>query len=193
MPDQGYRWVKKDMRRGKLISTLNNGWYMLEFEDGKRGRFPPMMVTDQGPAPEEPKKEEPKKKAPAKKAGGDGGSDDDYKPPAKEADDDIEEYKMPLERQGSLSIYEYRIPAPSATPNKVAGWLVKMGFQKHAPDAVKNNVDGWALRYLQEVARTAKPQEFSQYCRAHFPKMMIGEVSSLGGRLLYKAGVTEWV
>jgi len=211
MPEEGepeFYWLKKDGSKGKFITTMNNGWKMLEFPNGQRKRFPLPLLTREPPAGA--KEEEPAKKDDKKSGGGGGGKEKKEKKEkpkkkkkeeseSEESDDDKSEEsedERQLERQDSVPNYaphEYRLPAPSASTSKVGKWLKKMGFKNHVKDAKKNRIDGWALRYMQDVARRASPQEYSQYARQHFPKMTIGEISSLGGRLLYKAGVTEWV
>merc|ERR1719499_521664 len=143
-----------------------------------------------GDSKKDAKKEKKKKKA-KKESSSESESDDG-------SSSDEEKSAGELNRQDSddgptFGVHEYRLPAPSASISKVGKWLKKMGFGHHVKDAKKNRIDGWALRYLQDVSRRASPQEYSQYARQHFPKMTIGEISSLGGRLLYKAGVTEWV
>lgn len=197
--DPEFYYLKKDGQKGKFITTMNNGWKMLEMKDGARKRFPLALLTSTAPAgaaEEEGKKDDKdgkdgkgdkKKKEKKKKAESSSDEDEDS------SDDDDKSEPEPLKSAPAYGVHEYRLPAPSASVTKVGKWLKKMGFKHHIKDAKKNRIDGWALRYMQDVARRASPQEYSQYARQHFPKMTIGEISSLGGRLLYKAGVTEWI
>merc|ERR1719193_427069 len=47
------------MKKGKVLSRMSNGWVMLEFEDGTKNRFPPNLLTAQGPKEEEKAVEQP--------------------------------------------------------------------------------------------------------------------------------------
>ena len=50
-------YTRKDNKRGKYISKLNNGWIVLQMDDGTTKRYPPSMVTENKILPSEPKKE----------------------------------------------------------------------------------------------------------------------------------------
>jgi len=191
-------WVRKGMRKGTVLTRLNNGWYMLQFEDGSKNRFPPSMLTDKGPIEEEKAVETPAAtQPPVPPAAAQPVAAATTMPPAP-----VQTYQAPPASvnnvmQPAVPTYanyqsSRKLPEPTAGVGAVQQWLNQNGFGQHIKDAQDNYVDGWSFRYLQHMARTGTPKEFAQIMRQHFPRMTIGQISSMGGRLLYKPGESAW-
>jgi len=181
------------MKKGTVLNRLNNGWIMLQFEDGTKNRFPPNLLTDQGPKEEEKAVEQPKPAQPA--ASQPVAAAAPPQPP-------VQSYQQPpafvnqimQPAQPLFTNYDSnrKLPEPTAGVGEVQQWLNTNGFGKHMKDAAEHHIDGWSFRYLQHLARTSTPKEFAQIMRTHFPRMTIGQISSMGGRLLYKPGESVW-
>jgi len=191
-------WLRKGMKKGKVLTRLNNGWIMLEFEDGKKNRYPPSMLTDKGPQDEE-KAAEPPKAAPAAAAVApvQAAALPSQPPPPVQQYAQQPVYQnnvvqpVPMFSASQLG-HQPKLPEPNAGVGEVQQWLHQNGFGNFVKDAQSHSINGWSFRYLQHVAKTSTPKEFGQIMRHHFPRMTIGQISSMGGRLIYKPGETAW-
>jgi len=191
------KWVRKGMKKGKVLNRLNNGWFMLQFEDGSKNRYPPSMLTDQGPKEEEKAVDTPAAAQPSAQPQAapqpvvaaptmQSAVPQTYQPPV------FQQNTMQPAQPVFANYQDRKLPAPTAGVQEVQQWLTQNGFGHHVKDAQDYRVDGWSFRYLQHMARTSTPKEFSMIMRQHFPRMTIGQISSMGGRLLYKPGESAW-
>merc|ERR550534_2845522 len=196
-------YVRKGMKKGTVLNKLNNGWYMLQFADGSKNRFPPSMLTSDGPA-EEAKAAEPAaaQAPPPVQAAPAAVAVRQQMPPVianQPPPNTYQTYQHQHVPQATMPDYGRRqsfrvkLPAPNAHTADICQWMGQIGFGHHAKDAQTNLVDGWSLRYLQHAAEKSTPKEFAQYVRQHFPRMAIGEISSLGGRLMYNPATNAWI
>merc|ERR1719204_1608199 len=171
---------------------MNNGWFMLEFEDGSKNRYPPNLLTSEGPkeeekAVEQPAAAQPAAAPPAASAAPPAPAQAYPTPPAF-----VNNVMQPVQPLFTNYDSNRKLPEPTAGTGEVQQWLNKNGFGKHMKDAHEHRIDGWSFRYLQHIARTSTPKDFAQIMRTHFPRMTIGQISSMGGRLLYKPGESVW-
>jgi len=193
-------WLRKDMKKGKVLTRLNNGWIMLQFEDGTKNRYPPSMLTDKGPKDEVKEKETPAAvpaAAPVAAAPVQAAAAAQPPPP-------VQQYaQQPVYQNNAVqpaapmfpnfpSDGNMKLPEPNAGVGEVQQWLSNNGFGNFVKDAQSHSINGWSFRYLQHIAKSSTPKEFGQIMRHHFPRMTIGQISSMGGRLLYKPGETTW-
>merc|ERR1719419_1842872 len=53
----GYMWTRRGSKRGKFLSKLNNGWIVLQMDDGTTKKYPPNLLSQTLILPPEAKKE----------------------------------------------------------------------------------------------------------------------------------------
>jgi len=193
-------YVRKGMRKGTVLNKLNNGWYMLQFEDGSKNRFPPSMLTAEGPKEEEKAAEPAEAAAPTPQSGQAAPAAPPQvptvvanQPPANTYPTYTQQPQATIPDWGRRQSFRVKLPAPNSQVAGVCQWMSQIGFGHHTKDAQTNLVDGWSLRYLQHAADKSTPKDFAQIVRQHFPRMAIGEISSLGGRLMYNPATNAWI